>query len=219
MKASRRAATLPVSFFDRPADVVARELLGAVMVSRIGGSPTAGRIVETEAYLGYHDPASHGYLHRKNERNAALFGPAGSWYVYLSYGIHWCANLVCQEPGTAGAVLIRALEPQLGLELMRRRRGGVDDRRLCSGPGNLCQALGITRALDGRMMASSPVIVLAPAPSSSAPAVSATPRIGITKAADWMLRYHLEGNGFVSAGQRGGEAGGRGRQKPPSVSR
>jgi DNA-3-methyladenine glycosylase len=179
------------------------------MVSRIGEAATAGRIVETEAYLGYHDPASHGYLHRKNERNATLFGPAGSWYVYRSYGIHWCANLVCQEPGTAGAVLIRALEPLVGLEPMRRRRGGVEDRRLCSGPGNLCQALGITRALDGLMMASSPVIVRAPQPSWAAPAISTTPRIGITKAADWMLRYHLEENGYVSGGKR----------KPPGVSR
>lgn len=208
MKLSRRAATLPVSFFDRPADVVARELLGAVMVSRIGGGRTAGRIVETEAYLGYHDPASHGYLHRKNERNAALFGPAGSWYVYLSYGIHWCANLVCQEPGTAGAVLIRALEPLEGLALMRRRRGRVEKRRLCFGPGSLCQALGITRALDGRMMPNSPVVVLPPQ-SGLAPAVAATPRIGITKAADWMLRFHLDGNGYVSKGKR----------KPPGGSR
>ena len=209
MKTSRRAATLPVAFFDRPADLVARELLGAIMLSRIGGTRTAGRIVETEAYLGYHDPASHGYLHRKNERNAALFGPAGSWYVYRSYGIHWCANLVCQEPGTAGAVLIRALEPLEGLGLMRRRRGGVEDRRLCSGPGNLCQALGITQALDGLMMASSPVIVRALRRSWTGPAISTTPRIGITKAADWMLRYHLEANGYVSGGKR----------KPPSVQR
>ncbi len=219
MKTSRRASTLPVSFFDRPADLVARELLGAVMVSRIGGGRTAGRIVETEAYLGYHDPASHGYLHRRNERNAALFGSAGSWYVYLSYGIHWCANLVCQEPGTAGAVLIRALEPLDGLALMRRRRGGVDDRRLCSGPGNLCQALGITHALDGRIMSSSPVVVLAPPRSWPAPVVYATPRIGITKAADWLLRFHLEGNGYVSGGQRGGGAQERGKPKPPSASR
>jgi DNA-3-methyladenine glycosylase len=116
-------------------------------------------------------------------------------------------------------VLIRALEPLEGLELMRRRRGGVDDRRLCSGPGNLCQALGITRDLDGRVMPASPVIVLAPPSSGPQPAISATPRIGITKAADWMLRYHLEGNGFVSGAQRGKSAAGPRNPKPPSVSR
>ncbi|HEX2217491.1 MAG TPA: DNA-3-methyladenine glycosylase, partial [Gemmatimonadales bacterium] len=127
MTPHRRAATLPVSFFDRPADVVARELLGALVVSRAGGVLTSGRIVETEAYLGYRDPASHGYLHRRNDRNAALFGPPGSWYVYLSYGVHWCANLVCEAEGTASAVLLRALEPVEGIRIMRERRGRVDD--------------------------------------------------------------------------------------------
>ena len=96
----RRAATLPVAFFTRPTEVVARELLGMVVVSTAGGELTAARIVETEAYLGRDDPASHGYLHRRNTRNEALFGPPGSWYVYLSYGMHWCANLVCQRTGS-----------------------------------------------------------------------------------------------------------------------
>lgn len=205
MRVARRAATLPVSFFARPADVVARELLGSLVVSRVGGVVTAGVIVETEAYLGYHDPASHGYLHRRNERNAALFGPPGTWYVYLSYGMHWCANLVCEVEGRASAVLLRALEPVEGLEVMRARRGGVADRLLCAGPGRLCQALGITRALDGSAMRASAVTVLPP-PRGAPPAPHAvTPRIGITKAADWPLRYHVEGNRFVSrAGARGG---------------
>src|SRR5918995_4671533 len=141
----RRAATLPVAFFRRPAEVVARDLVGMVMVSRVVGELMTARIVETEAYLGYDDPASHGYLHQRNARNQALFGPPGSWYVYLSYGMHWCANLVCQKPGLASAVLLRALEPIAGLEIMRQRRGGVPDRELCSGPGKLCQALGINR--------------------------------------------------------------------------
>jgi DNA-3-methyladenine glycosylase len=193
----RRAATLPVAFFDRPVEVVARELLGALVVSRAGGVLTSARIVETEAYLGYRDPASHGYLHRRNARNAALFGPPGSWYVYLSYGIHWCANLVCEGEGTASAVLLRALEPVEGIATMRERRGRVDDRELCSGPGKLCQALGITRELDGRLMADSEVLVLPPRIALPVDVV-VTPRIGITKAADWPLRFLVHGNPHVS---------------------
>jgi len=201
VRTKRRAATLPVSFFDRPADLVARELLGALVVSRAGDVRTSARIVETEAYLGYRDPASHGYLHRRNDRNAALFGPPGSWYVYLSYGIHWCANLVCEGEGTASAVLLRALDPVEGVETMRQRRGRMDDRELCSGPGKLCQALAITRDLDGRMMAKSDVVVRPPAVALPFH-VLATPRIGITKAADWPLRFVVHGNPHVS-GTRG----------------
>jgi DNA-3-methyladenine glycosylase len=203
----RRAATLPVSFFDRPADGVARDLLGALVVSRAGGVVTSARIVETEAYLGYRDPASHGYLHRRNRRNAALFGPPGSWYVYLSYGVHWCANLVCEAEGTASAVLLRALEPVESIATMRRRRGRVDDRDLCSGPGKLCQALGITRDLDGKPMPDSEVLVLAPTVQLPVE-VAVTPRIGITKAADWPLRFlvagnpHVSGRGVATAGRR-----------------
>jgi DNA-3-methyladenine glycosylase len=198
VKPRRRAATLPVSFFDRPAEVVASELLGALVVSRIGGALTSARIVETEAYLGYRDPASHGYLHRRNERNMALFGPPGSWYVYLSYGIHWCANLVCEAEGTASAVLLRALEPVEGVRTMRRRRGRVDDRDLCSGPGKLCQALAITREhLDGQMMPEASVVV-EPARVKLPFAVLTTPRIGITKAADWPLRFVVAGSAHVS---------------------
>jgi DNA-3-methyladenine glycosylase len=198
VKLRRRAVTLPVSFFNRPAEVVAPELLGALVASRIGGVLTSARIVETEAYLGYRDPASHGYLHRRNQRNVALFGPPGSWYVYLSYGIHWCANLVCEAEGTASAVLLRALEPVEGVRRMRERRGRVADRDLCSGPGKLCQALGITRGnLDGRMMPGSSVVVEAPRVNLPFEVVT-TPRIGITKAADWPLRFVVKGNAHVS---------------------
>ncbi len=199
MSGTRRAATLPVSFFARPAEAVACDLLGALVVSRVGGARTAGIVVETEAYLGYGDPASHGYRHRRNERNAALFGPPGSWYVYLSYGMHWCANLVCEAEGRASAVLLRALEPVEGLPTMRERRGGVADRLLCAGPGRLCQALGITRGLDGARMAASPVTVRASAAAGAGPVVRATPRIGITKAADWPLRFVVQGSAHLSA--------------------
>jgi DNA-3-methyladenine glycosylase len=192
-----RAATLPVSFFGRSADLVARDLLGALVISSVGRL-TAGRIVETEAYLGAEDPASHGYRRRRNERNAALFGPPGSWYVYRSYGLHWCANLVCGPEGNGGAVLLRALEPVRGLEAMRSRRGAVDDRHLCSGPGKLCQALGITRELDGLFMGRSPVVV-APGDAETL-AVQVTARIGITKAAEWPLRFLAAGSPYVSRG-------------------
>ena len=198
MSATLRAATLPVSFFGRPAAEVARDLLGALVISSVGGPPTAGRIVETEAYLGAEDPASHGYRLRRNERNAALFGPPGSWYVYRSYGLHWCANLVCGPEGNGGAVLLRALEPVRGLEAMRSRRGGVDDRHLCSGPGKLCQALRITRELDGQSMARSPVVV-APGLAEGL-SVLVTARVGITKAAEWPLRFLVAGSPYVSRG-------------------
>ncbi|HET8834754.1 MAG TPA: DNA-3-methyladenine glycosylase [Gemmatimonadales bacterium] len=197
MGGTGRAATLPVSFFQRPADVVARELLGTMVVSSVGSARTAGRIVETEAYLGHVDPASHGYRHRRHAQNEALYGPAGTWYVYLSYGMHWCANLVCGVPGQASAVLLRALEPVEGLALMRRRRGGVVDRELCSGPGKLCQALAVTRDLDGVAMRASKAVVRTRR-AELTPSVLVTPRIGITKAADWPLRFLIDGSPWTS---------------------
>jgi DNA-3-methyladenine glycosylase len=206
----RRAAALPVSFFRRPTEMVAAELLGMVVVSSVAGMVTEAVITETEAYLGYDDPASHGYRHRRNARNAALFGPPGTWYVYLSYGMHWCANLVCQEPGQASAVLLRALQPIAGLETMRTRRGGVPDRELCSGPGKLCQALGISRTLDGQKMTGSPVIVRPPDQWERAQ-VAVTPRIGITKAADWPLRFHVAGSHWLSRKENGREV-----RRPPA---
>jgi DNA-3-methyladenine glycosylase len=197
MRHLRRAATLPVSFFRHPAETVARGLLGSRVISVVDGERTVGRIVETEAYLGYDDPASHGYRHRRNQRNAALFGPPGTWYVYLSYGMHWCANLVCEEEGKASAVLLRALEPLEGIEMMRRRRGAVADRELCSGPGKLCQALGITRSLDSAPM-SSGLVIVAPSEDEPRPTIVTTPRIGITKAADWPLRFTVAGCTWIS---------------------
>lgn len=193
----RAAKALPVSFFTRPAEIVARELLGTVVVSRIGGVKTSGRIVETEAYLGGPDPASHGYQLRQTARNQSLFGPPGLWYVYLSYGMHWCANLVCRAAGSGSAVLLRALEPVDGLETMRARRNVASDRLLCSGPGRLCQALGISRELDGSPMEGSLVSVRAGSTRKD-DLVTVTPRIGITKAADWPLRFLLANSTHIS---------------------
>lgn len=182
---------IPTRFFHRPADQVARDLLGAVIVSRIGGAVTAGRIVETEAYLGLDDPASHAYRGRRHAGNEGIYSPPGHWYVYRSYGIHWCANLVSGPRGAGAAVLLRGIEPHAGLDVMRRRRtGGRPERRiaLADGPGKLCQALGMTRELDGLPMRGSSVEILRgpPVPDRE---VTVTPRIGLTRAADWPLRF------------------------------
>lgn len=188
---------LTVSFFDRPADEVAPRLLGAIVVSRLGGRLTRGRIVETEAYLGERDPASHGYRLRRNSGNESLYGAPGDWYVYLSYGIHWCANLVCGPKGRAGAVLLRALEPVGGIPVMRQRRNGMETRLLCNGPGKLCQALGIDRALDGHAMVRS-AVKLERSAELLLGDIAAGPRVGITQAADWPLRFTLAGSQWLS---------------------
>ena len=190
-------AVLPAGFFARPAREVAPDLLGKVIRSTVGGDPTAGRIVEVEAYLGAEDPASHAAERiGRTARNAAMFGPPGTLYVYLSYGIHWCMNAVTDRVGHAGAVLIRALEPVEGLEVMRARRG-TPDRDLCRGPGRLCQALGVTAALDGHDLATPP-LAFHDGPALEAAAVHCGPRIGITKAADWPLRFCEVGSRYVS---------------------
>ncbi len=187
----------PAVFFKRSADQVAPDLLGATIVSTFGGCRTTGRIVETEAYLGEIDPASHGYQRRRNAQNEALYGRPGDWYVYRSYGIHWCANLVCGPKGNGSAVLLRAVEPLVGLNVMGTRRHGVKTELLCNGPGKLCQALGITRELDGRSMQGSQVSV-GRVSGGRAPAVEVSLRIGITKAADWPLRFSETGSPWRS---------------------
>ena len=137
-------------FFDRSVHEVAPELVGAKLIfDGVGGT-----IVEVEAY-DHEDPAAHGYRGR-TARNASMFGPSGHAYVYRSYGVHWCLNFVCEAEGVASAVLIRALEPTEGLDAMRTRRGLDDPRLLCSGPGRLCQALGITGEQDGLSLDRSP---------------------------------------------------------------
>jgi DNA-3-methyladenine glycosylase len=150
-------------------------------------------IVETEAYEP-HDPASHSFG-GQTRRNATMFGRPGRLYVYRSYGIHWCANVVCGAEGTGAAVLLRALEPTAGLEVMQARRGVDDIRVLAAGPGRLTQALGISDAHDGRDLRSAPFVVEPPAQQA---AVVASPRIGITRATELRWRYSLAGSTFVS---------------------
>ncbi len=152
-----------------------------------------GRIVEVEAY-DHEDPASHGFRGR-TERNASMFGPPGHAYVYRSYGIHWCLNFVCQDEGVANAVLVRALEPTHDLETMRERRGLDDPRLLCSGPGRLCQALGVTREHDGLALDRPPFELLA---AEGPVEVVSGPRIGITRAVELPWRYAEAGSRFLS---------------------
>ena len=175
--------------FSAPSHQVARQLIGVtVLIDGVGG-----RIVETEAYDG-EDPASHSFS-GPTERNVAMFGPPAHAYVYRSYGIHWCLNFVCREQGHGAGVLIRALEPSVGLERMRERRGTSDEWLLCSGPGKLCQALGVTRALNGQSLAQPPFALH---PAQDAIDVVAGPRIGISKAVDVPWRFGLKGSRYVS---------------------
>ena len=176
-------------FFARSVHEVAPELVGCTLLVDGAG----GRIVEVEAYDAG-DPASHGFR-GETSRNRAMFGPPGRAYVYRSYGVHWCLNLVCGREGVPEAVLVRALEPTARLELMRARRGMDDERLLCSGPGRLCQALGITSAHDGRRLDAPPFVLLE---REGPVAVARGPRVGITRAADLPWRYGLAGSSFVS---------------------
>lgn len=175
--------------FNAPSHEVAQQLIGAVVL--LDG--VGGRIVETEAY-DREDPASHSFG-GPSERNGAMFGPPAHVYVYRSYGIHWCLNFVCREAGHGAGVLIRALEPLEGLDLMRERRGLDQPRLLCSGPGKLCQALGVSRLNNGMALAVPPFALIARA----APvALVAGPRIGISKAMDVPWRFGLAGSRFLS---------------------
>jgi DNA-3-methyladenine glycosylase len=169
---------------------VARDLVGAVVVSTLGGARIRARILETEAYLGRDDPASHAYRGRHHPGNAALYGPQGSWYVYRSYGIHWCANLVAGRAGLGAAVLLRGVAIVEGVDVARRRRAGAPLDRLGDGPGKLCQALAIDRRLDGVPMRDSPVLVSA-GELGEGEVIEVTPRIGISRATDWPLRFVL----------------------------
>ena len=176
-------------FFARSVHEVAPELIGcALLVDGVGG-----RIVEAEAYDS-EDPASHGFR-GETTRNRAMFGPPGHAYVYRSYGVHWCLNLVCGREGVPEAVLLRALEPSHGLERMRERRGLEDERLLCAGPGRLCQALGVEAAHDGLPLDAPPFALLA---TGEDVAVARGPRVGITRAAELPWRYGLAGSPFLS---------------------
>jgi DNA-3-methyladenine glycosylase len=189
---------LPYEFYLRPAEVVARDLLGAVIESTVGGVTARAVIVETEAYTGPDDDASHAAARiGRTRRNDVMFGRAGLAYVYRIYGIHWCLNAVSDVEGHPAAVLIRAARPIGGWSVVRDRRGGRPDRDLLRGPGNLCAGLGITGDLNGHAL-DRPPLILREGVGVPEVAVARGPRIGITRAADLSLRFWIRESPWVS---------------------
>ncbi|WP_332449833.1 DNA-3-methyladenine glycosylase [Methanoculleus sp.] len=193
---------LSPAFYERDTVTVAEDLLGCLLVHREEAGATMGWIVETEAYLRG-DPAAHSFR-GKTARNRTMFGPAGHAYVYRIYGLHTCVNIVTGPRGVGEAVLVRALEPACGIDLMRARRGTDDPLALASGPGKLTQALGITMDFDGTSLSDGPLQVRPPEslsgrrPEGLPGEVVRTTRVGITKAADLPLRFYLKGSRYVS---------------------
>src|SRR4051812_13310632 len=191
---------LPKSFFARDTETVARELLGAILECRTPEGVASGRIVETEAYVGEHDLACHAAAGR-TARTAPLYGPPGIAYVYFIYGVHWCVNAVTRGVDEPSAVLIRALEPLDGLEIMRRRRPAARrDIDLTNGPGKLCEALGITGEHNWLPLQKPPLRILRGVPVVDDLTLR-TPRIGITQCRDWPLRWVIRENPYVSRGK------------------
>jgi DNA-3-methyladenine glycosylase len=190
------ARALAARFYERDTEQVARDLLGAILRCTSPEGVASGRIVETEAYLGEHDLACHAAA-GLTARTKWLYGPPGTAYVYFIYGVHWCFNAVTRSAGLPSAVLIRAVEPVEGMELMRTRRGVVRDRDLANGPGKLCAALGITGEVNGMPLRESAIEILQGEPVPDAN-VAITPRIGITKCAAWPLRWLVADSPWAS---------------------
>ena len=198
--------SLPLAFYARGTTAVARALLGKRLISTVDGERCVARIVEVEAYLGPHDPASHSYRWHRSPRNAAMYGRPGRLYVYFIYGMHWCANVVTERDGYPAAVLLRAAEPLEGLDVMRRRRAGRPDRELLAGPARLAQALGITGALDGHRLGLAPLWIADGVPVPPA-RYERTVRVGVAHGAERRLRWYERGNPHVSAPRASARAG------------
>ena len=194
MSVSLVPAPLRPEYYARPTLDVAKELLGCVLVRESAEGRTSGRIVETEAYVAAVDPACHAYR-RRTRRNEAMWGPPGRAYVYFTYGLHYCMNVVTEPDGIASAVLLRALEPLEGIDLMIERRGTRDTRLLCSGPARLCQALGIDTGLNGASLQGPELFVLPGEPYGD---ITSTTRIGISQGSSLPWRYYPAGNRWIS---------------------
>jgi DNA-3-methyladenine glycosylase len=196
------AEKLPASFFARAPELVAPDLIGCVVASCVDGRLTAGEIVETEAYLGSGDPGSHASTKGITKRNAVMYGPPGTAYVYFTYGNHHMLNLVCEPEGVAGAVLIRALRPLVGIDAMTARRHGRSLLELCSGPGRLAAALGIDLADNGSVLGQGRITVYhgEPAPCDR---ILVSGRVGLTHGHELELRFYLRESPFVSRGRIG----------------
>ena len=194
------------SFYDRPVLTVARAVLGRVVVHETRHGRLAGLIVEVEAYGGSDDPASHAHRGR-TARNAVMFGPPGHAYVYFTYGMHFCLNLVTGPAGRASAVLVRALEPVEGEEVMRRRRGVTEWERLTRGPGCVARALGLELEHDGLDLTAGPLWIADAPARRGGWRVATGPRVGIRVAADRPWRFHLDGHPCVSKARRNSGAG------------
>lgn len=210
---------LPEEFYARDAVTVARELLGTIVVSRAGGETVAGRIVETEAYLGSHDPGSHAATRGITKRNAVMYGSPGHAYVYFTYGNHHMLNFVAEPHGTAGGVLIRAIEPIEGGDVMLRRRlanrratGPLDIRDLTNGPGKVASALGLTLLDNGTPLDGSATLAVY-GPALETGAVSTSGRIGLSAGHELELRFYVEGDPHVSVARPGPRTLSRSRKK------
>lgn len=194
-------------FLSIDAATLARRLLGCVLVRTVRGVRRSGIIVETEAYLGVRDRCSHAFGGRRTPRNESMYAAPGTLYVYFTYGMHYCCNVVCATEGDPQAVLVRALEPLEGLEAMRRARAACDSRDLCSGPARLCQALSIDRGLDGEDLLRSARVHFEPPPTGWVPgSIGRSARIGVGDASPWAgrpLRWFLRTNPHVSGARPG----------------
>jgi DNA-3-methyladenine glycosylase len=207
------APRLPRAFFARDPVALARDLLGRILFFRTPDGLVAGRIVETEAYTGNSDPASHAYR-GPTARNAVMFGKAGHAYVYFTYGMHYCLNVTAEKPGTAGAVLLRAMEPLAGVDLMRARGDHGPEARLLSGPGKIGRAFGLTLADNGRDFTRGPLGIAegTPVPERD---VAISKRIGISRAVDFPYRFTVIGSRSISGPPPRPSPARRGREKSP----
>jgi len=191
---------LPRAFYERETEIVAREMLGTVLECETSAGIASGIIVETEAYLGEHDLACHAAAGR-TARTETLYGPPGTSYVYFIYGMYWCFNAVTRAEGLPSAVLVRAVEPLAGIDLMRKRRSLIrNEVDLTSGPGKLCTALGIEGSMSAKSLQRKP-LVIREGDGIPDDKIEVTTRIGITRSADWPLRWIVKGNRFVSRGK------------------